>query len=1295
MAADGSLRFDTQINTEGFIDGTSSIKKAVDKCAKAVGVAGREINGLFSKPIQISSIENQIARTEARIKQFQAEMQHIGETEIPTDEYNTLSNAVEKTSKKLDALLERQNKMEEQGVKKNSSRWKNLQYDIDETSRKLGIYKAELQDTIDRDRAFTPGQESASYKKKASNLEYLNNQLYIQKQRLMDLVGKEGETAKEASRLSSIAENAEVSNQKIVDLTRRLQQLQTRQKELKSAGVGLGYAEYDRNASEIAQMTAEIKKYEASLTNAKAQTKQYVGVIASVKAAFTNLPTFFTALGAKVASGFKVAPIKMFHLALNGVLGIARKVAVSIGSLGLKGIKAAASGATNALLRMGKAFLGLGKSAQKGNRGLSMFRMLGQSIVFSAVFRGLSAITRAFKDGIQGMARYSSSFNAVMSSFTSSLSQLKYSFAAAFEPLTSIVVPALDILIQKIIQAINVVGQFLAAITGKGTFTRAKKVNQDYAASLKKTGGAAKQAGKDAKKALAPFDDLVQIQREGADESSGGSSRGIDPSQMFETAAIDQGISDFANKLKELWQAGDWEGIGQLIGQKINDAVQKFTDYISWDNVGAKITAFVTAFTTLFNSLVASIDWYSIGIMMGTGINTLANTLYLLLTQIDWFMLGAALATGLNGMVATVDWNLFGATLGAFFQAKISGLYGFVDTADWPLIGQAIGNGLNGTISQIDWEMLGLLFSTGLSGLFATVGNFAQTFDWTGFGSSIALSLSTFFQTFDWAGAGTAISDMVLGILNALIAFIAETDWMAFGEGVAVALENISWATIAARIWAVFCNALAAVFATLASFFATLIIDGVTGAQSYFQKKIEECGGNVGKGILKGIKDALNGIGAWIVNNIFTPFIDAFKDAFGIHSPSTVMAEMGQYLWDGFCNGIKEFFSNPGAFIKANITDPFVNGLKSLLGIHSPSTVLAGIGSYTVQGFNQGVTSEQTASQNVVQSWASGVTSWFASKFGIGSGGDATESKKWASSIMAGFNNTVRKNYTQSQTVMETWAENVRKWFVGVDENQGVNELSWTKFADLIIQAFKTKIEDSHSETQGSVETWAKNIREWFWGDSDLQGTGGMYAAFYDMAKRINEGFANGISDFAYMAKDAIRQWAAEAMEEAEEEFDINSPSKEFYSIAEYVVHGFNDGIADMARSSQNIVRDWLDGVMDVFDGAEIRLPVGIDIPNAAAYLPKMASGSIVPPRAGDMAVSMRSRSSYAEEEALSSLIARLDELLSRMQRDGSQPIQIVLNLTGSMAALARALKPELDREAARRGVSLVVIGGT
>lgn len=1182
MAADGSLRFDTAVNTERFKDGISVLSKAMDRLTKAVDQLSSNIMTRFGTTEQA--------------------MQKVAEgAEKASEEIESIGSSADRSTERVKSLQEQMDAISVHTMQDSAA-------DV-ATAAPVSVPVAAS------DMGYNPEAMSAVFGKAAEDIRSWS-----------DAINMYGQQA------------------------------------------GFALNDLERDAAEAGQAIS------SGADQAENTVQRYVGFKDSVIGAFKNMPGAFAlipkALSLEISkipgivkSGFSKASgvISGFGKALGkGLAGKAKSAVTS-----LKGLSKPADKAAKSILKLS-----------------NMFKLMLIRMAMRAVVQGV-------KEGMQNLVQYSGDANQAMSELTSSMTYAKNSFAAAFAPILSFVVPAITVLINALATAVGYVNQFFSALGGKGTFVRAKKVNQDYAASLKKTGGAAKQAGKDAKKALAPFDDLVQIQREGADDSSGGSSGGIDPSQMFETVAIDQGISDFANKLKELWQAGDWEGIGQLIGQKINDSVQKFTDYISWDNVGAKITAFVTAFTTLFNSLVANIDWYSIGIMMGTGINTLVNTLYLLLTQIDWLMLGSALATGLNGMVATIDWNLFGATLGAFFQAKISGLYGFVDTADWPLIGQAIGNGLNGTISQIDWGMLGLLFATGLGGLFSVAGNFAQTFDWTGFGNSIALSLSTFFQTFDWAGSGTAISDIVIGILDALLTVIIQTDWWAFGDGIATAIEHIDWTTVANRFFAV----IGAALGGFAAFLGGLLSDGVEEAKNYFQEKIKECGGNVVDGILMGIVDGMKSIGTWIKANIFTPFMDAFKDAFGIHSPSTVMAEMGQYLWDGFCNGIKEFFSNPGAFIKANITDPFVNGLKSLLGIHSPSTVLAGIGSYTVQGFNQGVTSEQTASQNVVQSWASGVANWFSEKFGIGTG-DSVESKKWANSIMSGFNNTVRKNYTQSQTVMETWAENVRKWFVGVDENQGVNELSWTKFADLIIQAFKAKIEGSHSETQGPVETWARNVREWFWGDSDPQGTGGMYAAFYDMAKRINEGFANGISDFAYMAKDAIRKWAAEAMEEAEEEFDINSPSREFYNIAEYVVRGFNNGIADMARSSRSIVQDWLDGVMDVFDGVQIRLPIGIDIPNAAAYLPKMARGSIVPPRAGDMAASMRSRS-YAEEELLSNLIARLDTLLSQQQGDRSQPIQIVLNLTGSMAALARALKPELDREAARRGVSLVVIGGT
>ena len=1042
------------------------------------------------------------------------------------------------------------------------------------------------------------------------------------------------------------------------------------------------------------------------------QAQSYVGFADAVKSQCAPFVAKFREELERLVAAYEAAGpagavaqgvLDLISASARAAFNAVKKLAIELSKLAFKGLKILAGAAKQAaqkLVNFGKA-IGRGL-ADKAKQAVSSLRGLGKSsnnvsksiLKLSNMFKlmlirmAMRAAIQGVKEGMQNLVQYSDSANQSMSSLMSGMTYLKNSFAAAFAPILSIVAPVLNTLINLLATAVGYINQFFSALGGGSTFVRAKKANEDYAASLKKTGGAASAAGKETKKALAPFDDLVQIQQQGADASGGGGG-GASPSDMFETVGIDKGISDFANKLKEMFAAGDWDGIGQLIGQKINEAVQSFTEFISWDNIGAQITAFVTAFTTLFNSLVAKIDWYSIGVMFGTGINTLANTLYLLLTQIDWFMLGNALGIGLMGMIDTVDWNLFGATIGAFFQAKISGLLGFVLGVDWGAIGAAIATCLMGLTGQIDWAQLGYLFAAGLNAAFSTLGEFAATFDWVGFGTQLATSLSTFFQTFDWAGAGTAISDIVIGILNALVTFITETDWWAFGDGVATALEHIDWTTVANRLFAVIGAALGGIGAIIGG----LISDGVVAAKKYFQGKIEECGGNVWAGLLKGIVDAAKDVVTWIKTNVVDPFIDGVKAGFGIHSPSTVMAGMGQYLWEGFCNGIKEFFSDPVGFIRTNITDPFVNGIKSLLGIHSPSTVLAGVGSNTVAGFNQGVTNEQAASQSVVQSWASGVASWFSERFGI-STGDSAESKKWATSIMRGFNNTVNKNYTQSQSVMETWAENVRKWFVGVDEVQGVNELSWTKFAELIIQAFKVKIDDSHTETRLPMETWAKNVKEWFWGDSDLEGTGGMYAAFKEMAKRINEGFADGITEFSHLAMNAVRKWASDAMKEAREEFDINSPSKEFYGIAEYVVRGFNDGISAMAASSRSTVQKWLDGVMDVFDGVEIQLPIGINIPNAVSYLPRMASGTVVPPRAGEMSTSMRNTAGYGQEETLGYLVAKMDEMISRLQAEGNRPIQIVLNLTGNLAALARVLKPELDKEAARKGVSLVILGG-
>lgn len=1277
MAADGSLKFDTKINVEGFEEGISTLSKAMDRLTGAVNRLSSNILSRFNGAGQaitkttqsageasdaVESIGESADGSLKDVKRLQEQMDAIrvqameaADTEpVEAVAVSTNPESLNYDPKAMAAVFgeeaaeihnyaEAVEQYGEQGaaaLNKMDLEAQELKQQIDQ----LRVQDIEAVETTPIEAHAVPNSaESMGYDPKAMAAVF--GEAAAEIHNWSEAVQEYGSQAGAALNGDEIGQEAEIANEKIVELSKRLQELKARQKELQSSGIGLGHQEYDSNAAEIAQINSVLKNYQKSLTDTGRETRKF---------------------SKTTQSAFLKAASAVGNFAKSIGRGLVNKAKQAVSSL--KGLGKSSNNVSKSILKLS-----------------NMFKLMLIRMAMRAAIQGV-------REGMQNLVQYSDRANQSMSGLMTNMTYLKNSFAAAFAPILSYVAPVLNTLINLLATAVGYINQFFSALGGGSTYIRAKKANEDYAASLKKTGGAASKAGKDVKKALAPFDDLVQIQQQGADASGGGGG-GASPSDMFETVGIDKGISDFANKLKEMFAAGDWEGIGKLIGEKINEAVQKFTEFISWDNVGAQITAFITAFTTMFNSLVATIDWYAIGIMFGTGINTLANTLYLLLTQIDWLMLGNALSQSLMGMVDTVDWNLVGATIGAYFQAQISGLLGFIIGTDWGAIGAALATCLMGITGAIDWGQFGYLMAAGLNGAFALLLEFASTFDWTEFGNNVATGISTFFQTFQWAQAGEALSTFVIGILDFLITAVQQTDWASFVQGIVDCIEAVDWIGLAGKIYTLLYSALGVAFGALANFIGTLIADGFAKAKDYFNGKIEECGGDVWEGMLKGIVDAAKGVVSWIKTNVVDPFINGVKAGFGIHSPSTVMAGMGQYLWEGFCEGVKEFFSDPGAFIKANITDPFVNGIKSLLGIHSPSTVLASIGSNTVAGFNQGVTNEQAASQSVVQSWASGVASWFSNKFGI-STGDSTEARQWATSILSGFNNSVSKNYTKSQTVMQTWAENVRKWFVGADEAQGVNELSWTKFADLIIQAFKVKIEGSHTETQAPMEAWAKNVREWFWGDSNPEGTGGMYAAFYNMARRINEGFANGISDFAYMAKNAIRKWARETMEAAEEEFDINSPSREFYSIAEYVVRGFNDGISAMASSSRSTVQKWLDGVLDVFDGVNVQLPIGINIPNAASYLPRMASGTIVPPRAGEMSSSMRNMAGYGQEEAMGYLIGKMEEMISRLQAEGNKPVQIVLNLTGNLAALARVLKPELDKEAARKGVSLVIVGG-
>lgn len=203
-----------------------------------------------------------------------------------------------------------------------------------------------------------------------------------------------------------------------------------------------------------------------------------------------------------------------------------------------------------------------GQRKRSNNKGfgVSIPKMVGMSVLYSTVFQLISTIQSAFAEGMQSLAQYSQSVNANISSMMSALMQLRNAFAAAFEPILSVVAPYLATFISWLARAINMLGQFFAALTGKGYAIQAKKVQMDYAKSLKDTASGAGKAAKALKEMqdyTLGFDELHIIDTKqndsgGADGGAGGGAGDLLPTDMFETVEIDSKIQDLAKRFKEL-----------------------------------------------------------------------------------------------------------------------------------------------------------------------------------------------------------------------------------------------------------------------------------------------------------------------------------------------------------------------------------------------------------------------------------------------------------------------------------------------------------------------------------------------------------------------------------------------------------------------------------------------------------------------------------------------------------------------------------------------------------------------
>lgn len=511
-----------------------------------------------------------------------------------------------------------------------------------------------------------------------------------------------------------------------------------------------------------------------------------------------------------------------------------------------------------------------------------------------------------------------------ISQLAKAVGQLLY---PAFKAILPVLIAAVDLIKEFVVSLASVFGQ-------KIEFTDFSKTQKDIGgvtSAMDDTADATKAAAKAAKDYTMGFDELNII----------------DPSQNSGSSG-----------------SGSGGAAGNLLGDVDLSQYDMFKDYAgsAVDEIKAKLK---------------SLDSFQIGTQIGEQLNKLMGMIYNAIHSIDWASLGAFFADGVNGLVDSVDWDLFGRLLADRFIIEFELLGGF--------------------LSQLDWTSVLNAFIDGFSGFFHELSDWIATVDWTGVGKQLTDKLSDALQNVEIEKLARVFFNFITDSINAVSDFLAGTDSYQLGQDLVDfairAVTSVDWAGLAQAIGRFFGEA----FIEALDFMGGL----VSRIADYFEKKVAEgpfnnVGLNIVYGIYYGIQDAITNVASWIVENVFNPFINGFKSAFGINSPSTVMAEQGGYIIAGLKKGITDAISSVAETAKkilsaiksafdnfslfdigknliqglidgvnnmietaknavANVGNAVIDKVKNVLGIHSPSTVFAEIGGYIVQGLANGI----------------------------------------------------------------------------------------------------------------------------------------------------------------------------------------------------------------------------------------------------------------------------------------------------------------------------------------------------
>ena len=686
---------------------------------------------------------------------------------------------------------------------------------------------SELQGALDKLQQSIPGL-TAKYTEQESALAGLQDQHAA-------LAAQLATEEQAVTRQSSLAQylNGEDSmqayfNKQAVDIEKSFAKIEERQNK--------AYGSLDETATQHAELIVAETQKSVAAQNKTAQAAEQRAVREQAAAEESDLPQTGTQNQTQAA-----AP--SFWITASQGLQAAGKTTVAVLQKPFKNIQTRLAAMTKSMGRFSRRITGLASSA----------------LIFNLLSSGLRQMTN-----YMGTALLSSA------SLRQALGNLEGAAMTAAAPLIQVLAPALTTLANAAATVFAYLAKLVAFLTGK-TVSSAK-------AAAKGMSGTSK-AAKEAAQSLAGFDEIERLDKK--DSSSGGSgASSITPNYNFDAK------SPFLDSVLAAIKAGEWNQVGQLIAQKLNEAL-------------------------------AAIPWPDIQDKAQTWAANIADTLNGFIDRLDWRLVGSTLAQGLNTAL------IFADTL--------------VQSIHWDTLGNGIGNGMNQCVEELDWEALGRVMIAKWKIVFETLHGFIQTFDFSALGDAFARATMAAINNIDWPQAAADLVSGAAGLIEALAHWIDGLDWQQIGSTIAECITNIDYAELAQAILDLLSAAVTGLADGLSALAGHLVGDFIQGIKQWFddvqtQAAVAGYGDDVAQYLFDGFIDGLealwNGIGQWIYDHIFTPFKNGICEAFGIHSPSTEAKSWGSYISQGLLDGLASKWENITGWLrdlKQNFVDAWDN----------------------------------------------------------------------------------------------------------------------------------------------------------------------------------------------------------------------------------------------------------------------------------------------------------------------------------------------------------------------------------